>query len=157
MMNKILKYLPYKSSFLFVDNITSIDENGVTGDYTLKSDSYFYKDHFPGNPVTPGVIITEIMAQIGLVVLGIHLMVNGVQKDIIMDEGSFPLLTSTDVSFFKIVLPGEKVTVISKKQYFRFGKLKCLIVMHNEGGEPIAKGMFSGIIKNAVKKDQINE
>ena len=71
-----------------------------------------------------------------------------------MDEGSFPLLTSTDVSFFKMVLPGEKVTVTSKKQYFRFGKLKCLITMHNESGELVAKGMFSGIIKNAVKKDQ---
>lgn len=153
-MNDILKYLPYKSSFLFADNISSLDENGVVGDYTLKSDSYFYEDHFPDNPITPGVIITEIMAQIGLVVLGVHLMVTGAQKDIIMDEGSFPLLTSTDVSFFKMVLPGEKVTVISKKQYFRFGKLKCLIAMHNESGELVAKGMFSGIIKNAVKKDQ---
>jgi 3-hydroxyacyl-[acyl-carrier-protein] dehydratase len=156
-MNDILKYLPYKSSFLFVDDISSLDENGVVGDYTLKSDAFFYEDHFPDNPVTPGVIITEIMAQIGLVVLGIHLMVNGAQKDIIMNEGSFPLLTSTDVSFFKMVLPGEKVTVTSKKQYFRFGKLKCLIAMHNESEEMVAKGMFSGIIKNAVKKDQINE
>ncbi|MDB5031798.1 3-hydroxyacyl-ACP dehydratase FabZ family protein [Mucilaginibacter sp.] len=151
-MNDILKYLPYKSSFLFVDNINSLDENGVTGDYTLKSDAFFYEDHFPGNPVTPGVIITEIMAQIGLVVLGIHLMVNGVQqRGVAMDEGSFPLLTSTNVDFFKMVLPEEKVTVTSKKQYFRFGKLKCLVEMHNADNELVAKGVFSGIIKNAVK------
>jgi len=150
-MNDILKYLPYKSSFLFVDNITSLDENGVTGDHTLKKDAFFYEDHFPGNPVTPGVIITEIMAQIGLVVLGIYLMVNGSTKDVVMDEGSFPLLTSTDVSFFKMVLPEEKVTVTSKKQYFRFGKLKCVVEMHNAVGEIVAKGVFSGIIKNAVK------
>jgi 3-hydroxyacyl-[acyl-carrier-protein] dehydratase len=151
-MNDILKYLPYKSSFLFVDNITSLDENGVIGDYTLKSDSFFYEDHFPGNPVTPGVIITEIMAQIGLVVLGIYLMVNDVQKGETIDEGSFPLLTSTDVSFFKMVLPEEKVTVTSKKEYFRFGKLKCLVEMHNPVGELVAKGVFSGVIKNAAKK-----
>ncbi len=68
-----------------------------------------------------------------------------------MDENSFPLLTSTNVEFFKMVLPGEKVVVTSKKQYFRFGKLKCLVEMHNAVGELVAKGVFSGIIKNAVK------
>ncbi len=151
MTNDILQYLPYKSSFLFVDNISELDADGVTGDYTLKSDSFFYEDHFPGNPVTPGVIITEIMAQIGLVVLGIHLMITGVNDgSFVMDEASFPLLTSTDVSFYKMVLPEEKVIVTSKKQYFRFGKLKCLIEMHNTGAELIAKGTFSGVIKNAA-------
>jgi 3-hydroxyacyl-[acyl-carrier-protein] dehydratase len=121
------------------------------GDYTLRSDAFFYEDHFPGNPVTPGVIITEIMAQIGLVVLGIHLMVSGIQEGVVMDEGSFPLLTSTNVEFFKMVLPEEKVTVTSKKQYFRFGKLKCLVEMQNADGQLVAKGTFSGIIKNAIK------
>lgn len=151
-MNDILNYLPYKSSFLFVDNIIALDENGVKGEHTLKRDAFFYEDHFPGNPVTPGVIITEIMAQIGLVVLGIYLMLNNdLQEGVVMDEGSFPLLTSTNVEFFKMVLPEEKVTVISKKQYFRFGKLKCSVEMYNQAGEPVAKGIFAGIIKNAVK------
>ena len=150
-MNDILNYLPYKSSFLFVDNIIELNEDGVVGDYTLKADSFFYEDHFPGNPVTPGVIITEIMAQIGLVVLGIHLMLtNDKQQGVVMDEGSFPLLTSTNVEFYKMVLPEEKVIVSSKKQYFRFGKLKCLVEMHNTTGELIAKGTFAGIIKNAA-------
>jgi 3-hydroxyacyl-[acyl-carrier-protein] dehydratase len=151
-MNDILNYLPYKSSFLFVDNITALNDDGVTGDYRLKSDAFFYEDHFPGNPVTPGVIITEIMAQIGLVVLGIHLMISGTRHDgAMMDSGSFPLLTSTNVEFFKMVLPEEKVIVTSKKQFFRFGKLKCAVEMKNEAGELVARGIFSGIIKNAVK------
>lgn len=150
-MNKILNYLPYKSSFLFVDDILSIDDNGVEGEYTLKADSFFYEDHFPGNPVTPGVIITEIMAQIGLVVLGIHLMLkNQDHEGFEMHEDSFPLLTSTNVEFYKMVLPEEKVTVTSKKQYFRFGKLKCAIEMYNTRSELIAKGVFSGVIKNAA-------
>jgi len=155
MYNDILNYLPYKSSFLFVDNISALDEDGVTGDYTLKSDAFFYEDHFPGNPVTPGVILTEIMAQIGLVVLGIHLMMSG-DDSYMMGDGSFPLLTSTEVSFYKMVLPEEKVIVSSKKQYFRFGKLKCLIEMHNTAAELIAKGTFSGIIKNAALKNERN-
>jgi len=53
-----------------------------------------------------------------------------------------------------MVLPGEKVIVTSKKQYFRFGKLKCLIEMHNGAAELVAKGIFSGIIKNAVIKSK---
>lgn len=151
-MNDILNYLPYKSSFLFVDNITALDENGVTGDCTLKPEAFFYEDHFPGNPVTPGVIITEIMAQIGLVVLGIYLMLDGLPHEgAVMNADSFPLLTSTNVDFFKMVLPGERVIVNSKKQYFRFGKLKCSVEMHNQAGDLVARGMFSGIIKNAVK------
>ena len=153
MYNDILTYLPYKSSFLFIDNISSLDKDGVTGDYTLRKNAFFYEDHFIDNPVTPGVIITEIMAQIGLVVLGIHLIISeNSEAGATIEEGSFPLLTATDVSFFKMVLPGEKVIVTSRKQYFRFGKLKCLVEMHNEAAELVAKGIFSGIIKNAGKK-----
>ena len=149
MFNEILQYLPYKSSFLFVDNISALDEHGVTGDYTLKRDAFFYQDHFVNNPVTPGVIIIEIMAQIGLVVLGIHLIITK-NKDYkkSLNKESLPLFASTDVSFFKMVLPGEKVFITSKKQYFRFGKLKCFIEMHNSKGELVAKGVFSGLIKN---------
>lgn len=149
MFDDIIQYLPYKSSFLFVDHITALDADGATGDYTLKGDSFFYEDHFVNNPVTPGVIITEIMAQIGVVVLGIYLVKSGnTTEKVTMDEHSFPLLTSTDVSFYKMVLPGEKVIVTSKKLYFRFGKLKCAIEMRNGASELIAKGIFSGMIRN---------
>ena len=147
MHSDILKHLPYKSSFLFVDNISAISEDGVTGEYTLRADAFFYEDHFVGNPVTPGVIITEIMAQIGLVVLGIFLILKETASGLNQDDMMFPLLTSTEVSFHKMVLPGQKVTVISKKQYFRFGKLKCYVEMMDESSELIARGMFSGIIK----------
>jgi len=154
MNNHILNHLPYKSSFRFVDNISLLSENEVRGEYTLKQDSFFYEDHFAGNPVTPGVIITEIMAQIGLVVLGIFLILKEADFKFNDDEDLYPLLTSTDVSFFKMVLPGQKVTVVSKKQYFRFGKLKCYVEMLDGENEVVAKGTFSGIIKNiGLKKN----
>ena len=152
MNNNILNHLPYKSSFRFVDNISLLNENEVRGEYTLKKDAFFYEDHFAGNPVTPGVILTEIMAQIGLVVLGIFLILKETEFNFIDDDSLFPLLTSTDVSFYKIVLPDQKVTVISKKQYFRFGKLKCYVEMLDSSKELIAKGMFSGVIKNIQQK-----
>lgn len=155
MYNDILIHLPYKSSFLFVDNISALDINGVTGDYTLRKDAFFYEDHFVNNPVTPGIILTEIMAQIGLVVLGIQLIMNeNKESGVMVNETLFPLLTATEVYFFKMVLPGEKVTVISRKKYFRFGKLKCLVEMHNNAAEIIAKGVFSGIIKSAGIKNR---
>ena len=145
MYKDILDQLPYKSSFRFVDHISALDEDGVTGDYTLRPDSFFCEDHFVGNPITPGVIITEIMAQIGLVVLGIFLLSKEITS--VGGEATFPLFASTDISFHKMVLPGEKVTVVSKKQYFRFGKLKCYVEMWDSSNDLIAKGMFSGIVK----------
>src|ERR1700761_1788172 len=153
MYQDIVEKLPYKSSFLFVDNISALDEEGVTGEYTLKNDAFFYEDHFEGNPVTPGVIITEIMAQIGLVVLGIFLMLKETELNFTEGDSVYPLLTSTDVSFYKMVLPGQTVTVVSKKQYFRFGKLKCYVEMLNSDKELVAKGMFAGIIKNINLKN----
>ena len=153
MVDKILSHLPYKSSFRFVDNISLLSENEIIGEYTLREDAFFYEDHFVGNPVTPGVIVTEIMAQIGLVVLGIFLVLKENDFNFMKEDSLFPLLTSTDVSFYKMVLPGQKVTVISKKQYFRFGKLKCYIEMLDSSKEIIAKGMFSGIMKKIDIKE----
>jgi len=154
MNNHILNHLPYKSSFRFVDNISLLSEDEVRGEYTLKNDAFFYEDHFAGNPVTPGVIITEIMAQIGLVVLGIFLVLKETEFNYMEDDSLYPLLTSTDVSFHKIVLPGQKVTVISKKQYFRFGKLKCYVEMLDSSKELVAKGIFSGVIKKMKVKNE---
>jgi len=153
MINDLLSLLPYKSSFRFVDHITHIDSNGVTGDYTLDQNAFFYKDHFVGNPITPGAIIIEIMAQIGLVVLGIYLLTaEGRDPGVALDNGSFPLLTSTNVTFYKMVLPGEKVVVQSTKEYFRFGKLKCIAEMRNLSGDLIAKGTFAGMVADPALK-----
>lgn len=150
MKDQVLDRLPYKSSFRFVDQILELSEDGVVGEYTLRPDAFFYEDHFVGNPVTPGVIITEIMAQIGLVVLGIYLLIK--DSESVPGESSLPLFVSTEISFHKMVLPGEKVKVVSEKQYFRFGKLKCYVEMFDSAGDVVAKGMFSGIVKNVFQK-----
>lgn len=138
---EILKKLPYTTPFLFVDDLVSIDENGVTGTFTFKEDLDFYKGHFKNNPITPGVILTETIAQIGLVCLGIFLVGND------LTEESQIGLTSTDIEFLKPVFPGEKVTVISEKIYFRFNKLKCKVKMLNEKLEIVCEGTIAGIIK----------
>ena len=66
--------MPYQAPFLFVDELISLSEHGVEGFYTFKKDEYFYQGHFKNNPITPGVILTEVMAQIGVVCLGIYLL-----------------------------------------------------------------------------------
>ena len=140
---QIIKNLPYKIPFLFVDEVTNISENGVTGNYTFKENEFFYKGHFKDNPITPGVILTESMAQIGVVCLGIYLL-----KDKISSEKKPQIaLTSNQVDFYLPVNPNEKVTVISEKVYFRFNKLKCKVKMMNENNELVCRGTISGMIK----------
>ena len=137
---EIISKLPYSKPFLFVDDLLHIDENGVEGTYTFDENLDFYKGHFRDNPITPGVILTEVMAQIGLVCLGIYLLNDTFNKDTTM------ALTSTEIDFLKPVFPNEKVTVISEKLYFRFGKLKCKVVMKNEKEEVVCSGTIAGMI-----------
>ncbi|QBO56888.1 3-hydroxyacyl-ACP dehydratase FabZ family protein [Chryseobacterium salivictor] len=138
---EILQKLPYTTPFLFVDDLLSVDENGATGTFTFNESLDFFKGHFKNNPVTPGVILTECMAQIGLVCLGIYLVGND------LTEESQIGLTSTEIEFLKPVFRNEKVTVISEKIYFRFNKLKCKVKMLNEKNEIVCEGTIAGIIK----------
>ena len=138
--NEIISQLPYSKPFLFVDEITSISENGVVGNYTFDENLDFYKGHFKDNPVTPGVILTEVMAQIGVVCLGIYLLNNDINKNTLI------ALTSSEIEYIKPVLPKEKVVVISEKVYFRFGKLKCKVKMINNSGIEVCNGTIAGMI-----------
>lgn len=138
---EIIAALPYSEPFLFVDDIIHIDENGVEGSYTFDENLDFYKGHFKDNPVTPGVILTEVMAQIGVVCLGIYLLNDEFTRNSVI------ALTSSEIEFLKPVYPKEKVTVVSEKLYFRFGKLKCQVKMINKKKETVCNGIIAGIIK----------
>ena len=92
----ILKKLPYTKPFLFVDELLKVNENSAEGLYTFPVDSFFYKGHFKNNPVTPGVILTECMAQIGVVSLGIFLLQDQVNESKEIDF-CICLITSSNV------------------------------------------------------------
>lgn len=139
---EIIAKLPYEKPFLFVDEILKVDENGISGTYTFDESLDFYKGHFKNNPVTPGVILTETMAQIGVVSFGIYLM--STSGDLF--EEIQIALTSSAMDFFKPVLPGEKMMVKSKKEYFRFNKLKCSVEMFNLKDELVCRGKIAGMI-----------
>ena len=136
----ILSKLPYSKPFLFVDEIIHIDKNGHEGKFTFHENLNLLTGHFKNNPVTPGVILIEVMAQIGLVCLGLFLLNDKLNK-----EASIAL-TSSEIDFLKPVFPNEKVTVISQKIYFRFGKLKCKVAMFNNDGIEVCRGTIAGMI-----------
>ena len=139
----IISLLPYQQPFLFVDSLDTVSNEGCKGSYTLKTDEYFFKGHFKDHPVTPGVILTEIMAQIGVVCLGIFLM-----KDEVSEQHPPQIaLTASQIDFFVPVYPNEKVTVVSEKEVFRFNKLKCKVKMFNKNEELVCRGIISGMIK----------
>lgn len=136
----IIAKLPYSKPFLFVDELLHVDENGAEGTFTFDESLEFYKGHFKDNPVTPGVILTEAMAQIGVVCLGIYLLNDDFSKNIAI------ALTSVDIEFLKPVYPIEKVRVKSEKIYYRFGKLKCKVTMYNNLGDEVCRGTIAGMI-----------
>lgn len=139
--NLILSQLPYSEPFLFVDEILKIDESSVIGKYTFNHNLDFYRGHFKEEPVTPGVILTECMAQIGVVCLGIFLLKGKNNKPKIA-------LSSSEVEYFKPVYPGETVKVVSEKQYYRFNKLKCQVKMLDSEDKLICKGTIAGMVIN---------
>lgn len=137
---EIIAALPYSDPFLFVDEIEEVTASSIRGNYTFPIDSFFYGGHFKNNPITPGVILTEAMAQIGLVSLGIYLLRD---KDLTNLQVAF---TSADVSFIKPVFPNEKISVLSDLKYFRFNKLKCNIKLYNQENELAAEGVLAGML-----------
>ena len=60
---EVMTYLPHREPMLLVDKVV-LDEEGVChASYTIPEDPFYCQGHFPGNPIVPGVILCEIMAQ----------------------------------------------------------------------------------------------
>ncbi len=139
---EIIAALPYKEPFLFVDGITTISDKHIEGYYFFDDNAGYYQGHFIDNPITPGVLITECMAQIGLVCLGIYL-INDVEKLKELQLG----MTHNTIEFLKPVLPNTKLVVVSEVVYFRFNKLKCKVKALFEDQTIAAQGEIAGILK----------
>ncbi|SFR47302.1 3-hydroxyacyl-[acyl-carrier-protein] dehydratase [Robiginitalea myxolifaciens] len=140
----LIKQLPYGDGFLFADEILAIDSEQISGEFHFHKGLNFYESHFQDHPVTPGVILIECCAQIGLACFGIYLSTMAHEAQKTETNQAFALVAS-DMEFFSPVYPGTKVRVSAQKEYFRFGKLKVKVKMENEKGELICKGTLAGM------------
>ena len=146
---QIIAKLPYQHPFLFVDQLTKVSEQKVEGNYTFPEDSWFYQGHFKNAPVTPGVLLTECMAQIGVVCLGIYLLSQQQQIELDSTNNSAGIaLSSSEIQFYLPVFPGDKITVQSEKEYYRFHKLKCRVQMYNAAQKLVCQGTIAGMLKS---------
>jgi len=64
-INKISKFLPHRYPFLLIDKIIQLSDTKVTGVKNVTMNEWFFQGHFPENPVMPGVLMIEAMAQTG--------------------------------------------------------------------------------------------
>lgn len=112
--SEIEKIIPHRKPMLLVDDAT-VEGSSAIGHYTVKGDEFFLQGHFPGNPVVPGVMLCEMMAQTCAVLLSDKA------------AGHTPYFTSLNgVRFKEMVRPGDRVEftceITKEKAPFYFAK-----------------------------------
>ena len=113
--DEIMNILPHRDDMLLLDEVVR-DGDAACGRYHVRDDEFFLRGHFPGNPIVPGVILCEILAQSACVLL----------SDV-MTEGKTPMYTGLDkVRFKSPVHPGDtletRCTIKRAKHPFYFAE-----------------------------------
>lgn len=146
MRERVLAAVPQQAPFRFIDEILEVDTEHIVGAYRFKEDESFYNGHFPGRPVTPGVILVEAMAQTGVVAFGLYLVMEQGREAELKSGNLTTLFTVIEnMEFTGMVKPGERVIIRGEKVYFRKGNLKAKVSMERENGEPVASGVMAGM------------
>ena len=96
----ILRAIPHRPPFLLLDEIVEQSESRIVCRKTFTGDEEFYQGHYPGYPLTPGVILCEAAMQAGAVLL----------SQFVDGEGGVPVATRmNEVRFKKMVRPGDTI------------------------------------------------
>jgi 3-hydroxyacyl-[acyl-carrier-protein] dehydratase len=140
---EVLALVPQQEPFRFIDEISELDRERIVAHYTFPEDADFYRGHFPGNPITPGVILVETMAQAGVVAFGIYLYALDFSKEEV--EKLITVFTDANVEFSGIVKPGDRVTTTGEVRFFRRKKLRAHVEMKLDDGSVVCSGELSGM------------
>lgn len=140
---EILSLVPQQEPFRFIEEITELDADHIVASYRFPENSDFYRGHFPGNPITPGVILIETMAQAGVVALGLYLC--ALERGPEELEKLVTVFTDANVEFSGAVKPGERVTTVGRKTFFRRLKLRSEVEMRLDDGTVVCSGVLSGM------------
>lgn len=120
-MEHIENLIPHRPPFLFVDEIISESDNTLTTRRRVRPDEDFFRGHYPGNPIMPGVLICESVFQSGCIFLSKQLAKKG--QDL---SGYTPVLTRiTEVKFKNSVKPGDEL-IIEVRLKDRLGRFMFL-------------------------------
>jgi len=117
-------YLPHRYPFLLIDRVLSMEiepENRLVGVKNISVNEPFFSGHFPGNPVMPGVLMIEAMAQAAGMLAHLAAEVDG-------QKGQLYYLVKVDnARFSQIVVPGDQLILeaIQKRIKRRMGWYDC--------------------------------
>ena len=137
----IKEILPHRDPFLFVDRIMELKAaQRIVAEKDLSPDESFFKGHFPGNPIMPGVLVTEALAQTSGLLLGLTWNEKGGAAAV--EKPGVLYLTSTNMKFSSPAWPGETLRLEAdlKKEY---GKMFLFHVAAYVKDRSVASGTLS--------------
>ena len=142
--NQIKEYIPHREPFLFIDELIDIEKlKKATGIKTFKENDYFFKGHFPEQPVVPGVILVEMMAQTAAALIAYSI------KEETFDKIVY-LMNIDNTKFRKRLFPNDKIfsKVNALRSKGRVWKFEGLV---DENEEKIAESIWCATIMDKNK------
>lgn len=121
---EIQKIIPHRYPFLLVDRVEEMEDGKAVGYKNVSNNEPFFQGHFPGNPIMPGVLIVEALAQVGAVLA------------LSMEENRGKLAVFTGMNNFKFrrqVKPGDRLRLEAELGVFRHGMGKATVKATVEG------------------------